>query len=77
MTEQRESWHFDKRVPIALIVAIVVQTVGIVWWAATINSAVDLNARDIERQSATISSLQAARETLAITTARAEQESIA
>lgn len=27
-------WHLDKRVPIALIVTIAVQTAGIVWWAA-------------------------------------------
>lgn len=29
------SWHLDKKVPIALILAIAVQTAGIVWWGAT------------------------------------------
>lgn len=28
-------WHLDRRVPIALILAIFIQTVGAVWWAAT------------------------------------------
>jgi hypothetical protein len=28
-------WHLDRRVPIALIVAMVIQTGGIVWWAAS------------------------------------------
>lgn len=32
------SWHFDRRIPIALIVTIVAQTVGIVWWASWANS---------------------------------------
>lgn len=27
-------WHLDKRVPLALIIAIITQTAGIVWWAA-------------------------------------------
>lgn len=35
-------WHLDRRVPIALIMAIGVQTVGIVWWAATISSRVEV-----------------------------------
>lgn len=32
------SWHFDRRIPIALIVTILTQTVGIVWWASWANS---------------------------------------
>jgi len=32
------SWHFDRRIPIALIVTIAVQTFGIVWWASWVNS---------------------------------------
>jgi hypothetical protein len=29
------AWHLDKKVPIALIAAICMQTAGIVWWGAT------------------------------------------
>lgn len=28
-------WHLDRRVPIALIFAMCMQTAGIVWWGAT------------------------------------------
>lgn len=28
-------WHLDKRVPIVIIVTILFQTMGVVWWAAT------------------------------------------
>lgn len=36
-TSGSEPWHFDKKVPIALIVTIVVQTVAVVWWASGIH----------------------------------------
>lgn len=38
---QQEQWHLDKKVPIALIFAILIQTAGAFWWAATITSRVD------------------------------------
>ncbi len=28
-------WHLDKRVPIALIITLLIQAGGAVWWAAT------------------------------------------
>lgn len=33
----REQWHLDKRVPIALIFAIMVQSASAIWWAAGIS----------------------------------------
>ena len=36
-----EGWHVDKRVPLALIFAIFVQSVAAVWWAATATSRID------------------------------------
>lgn len=35
---KKESWHLDRRVPLALIFALLVQTAGIVWWAATLQA---------------------------------------
>lgn len=29
------SWHLDKKVPIAVILTILLQTGGIIWWGAT------------------------------------------
>lgn len=29
------SWPLDKRIPISLILAILLQTIGVVWWGAT------------------------------------------
>ncbi len=40
MPEAKERWHLDRRVPIALILALFIQTVGVVWWAATTDARV-------------------------------------
>lgn len=46
MPDTPEPWHFDRRIPVALIVTIFAQTVGVVWWAAGINNdVVELQAR--------------------------------
>ena len=37
---QKERWHIGKEVPIILIFTLVVQTIGVVWWAATISAEV-------------------------------------
>jgi hypothetical protein len=34
-------WHLDKRVPIALIFTIVMQTAGLVWWASSLTERVN------------------------------------
>jgi hypothetical protein len=34
-------WHLDKKVPVALIATLAVQTVAIVWWAASLSQRVD------------------------------------
>ena len=39
MREDR-AWHLDKKVPIALIVAIFAQTGGMIWWASSLNQRV-------------------------------------
>ena len=51
-----EQWHLDKRVPIARIVTIIVQTVGgggaIVWWAAGMSQRVGQIERQMENAAA-------------------------
>ena len=50
------AWHLDKRVPLALILAISLQSAGMIWWAAQLDGRVrhlevassaasDINAR--------------------------------
>lgn len=39
--EWERHWHLDRKVPVALIVALAAQTVAMVWWAATLSIRVD------------------------------------
>ena len=34
-------WHLDKRVPIAIIISLSVQSAAIIWWAATMEARVN------------------------------------
>lgn len=47
MSGASDPWHLDKRVPIALIITLIMQTAGMVWWAAGLSHRVDQHARDI------------------------------
>jgi hypothetical protein len=40
-------WHLDRKVPLALIVAIAAQTSAVSWWAATLSARVDLLERQV------------------------------
>ncbi|HHN67529.1 MAG TPA: hypothetical protein ENK15_05775 [Thermopetrobacter sp.] len=52
--EDNRQWHLDRRVPISLIVAIVMQTVAAAWWAASMQARIEAlersaNASDGQR----------------------------
>ena len=43
-SEEREyesQWHLDKKIPIAIIVTLFIQTGGIIWWAASASARLD------------------------------------
>lgn len=44
-----EHWHLDRRVPIALIITILIQSGSALWWAAGVSAKVDT----LERQAMT------------------------
>lgn len=41
MDRRQEKWHVGKEIPIALIIALSVQTGGMIWWAATQTAKLD------------------------------------
>jgi len=41
MSATSEPWHLDKRVPVALIFAILAQTSAAIWWASSLSARVD------------------------------------
>lgn len=42
-----EQWHLDKRVPIALIFTLFIQSAAAIWWAASINERMSANEANI------------------------------
>jgi hypothetical protein len=51
MTQEEDCkhWTVDKRVPLALIVTIVIQTGGLVWWASSLSERVNSLERRAEQ----------------------------
>lgn len=49
MPSPNNNWHLDKRVPMALIFAIGVQTAGVAWFLAGLDGAVARNIDDIAK----------------------------
>jgi Tfp pilus assembly protein PilO len=45
------SWHLDRKVPIALIVAIAVQTASAFWWAASVSARVEYLENQVKSSS--------------------------
>lgn len=43
----REPWHLSRSVPITLILAILVQTGGMIWWASTLSAKVEYHDQEI------------------------------
>ena len=44
-------WHLDKRIPVAIIFSICVQTAGVIWWGATTSERLTNLERRVEASS--------------------------
>ena len=55
---KQESWHMSKSVPATFILAIAVQTVGLVWYMSTLDATVETNAREIARHEIRINEVE-------------------
>ena len=74
MAEQTEQWHLDKRVPIALIFAIALQTGGALWWAASIQARVGANESAVQRLDAVVQIQRDASQSQAVQLGRIEEQ---
>ena len=76
-----QPWHLDKRIPIALILAIILQVSGAVYWASKMESRIEANTsrievvdRDMSRLSRQIAAMAEASNTQAIQLGRIEEQ---
>ena len=68
-----ESWHLSKSVPVTFIVAIVLQTISLVWYVSSLDSSVKNNARDLVRQETRINTLEKTVQSQAVSLGRIDE----
>lgn len=49
MTEEENNWHLDRRVPVALIIALTGQLIGAAWFFASLTGDVEANTVNITK----------------------------
>lgn len=68
-----ESWHLSKSVPITFIFAIIMQTVALIWFVATLRNDVDNNRNDLIRLETRTEKVEDAVQNQAITLGRIDE----
>lgn len=71
--DRQESWHLSKSVPITFIAAIMMQTVALIWFVATLRNDVNVNRMGITRNEGKIESLETIVHSQAVTLGRIDE----
>lgn len=70
---KQDSWHLSKSIPLTFVLAILGQTIALVWFVASLNNDIQTNTREIVRQETRLIALEAIVQTQAITMARIDE----
>jgi hypothetical protein len=73
MMDKDTDWHLSKTVPVTLVVAIICQTVALVWYVSSLDNSVKNNAREILRHEVRIDTLDRVVQSQALTLARIDE----
>jgi CII-binding regulator of phage lambda lysogenization HflD len=73
MTDQNESWHLSKSVPISFILAILMQTIALVWYVSSLDSNVESNTREIARHELRLMELEKLTQSQAVMLGRIDE----
>jgi hypothetical protein len=73
MSNNEESWHLSKSVPISFILAIVMQTIALVWYVSNLDSNVETNTREIARHEVRLMQLEETTQEQAILLGRIDE----
>ena len=71
--EKETDWHLSKTVPVTLVVAIICQTIALVWYVSSLDNSVKNNTREILRHEVRIETLDKIVQTQALTLARIDE----
>lgn len=66
-------WHLSKSVPITFILAIIMQTIALIWFVATLRNDVDINKTEIIRLETRTDNLEDIVQSQAVTLARMDE----
>lgn len=67
------SWHLSKSVPVSFILAIVGQTVALVWYVSSLDNNVENNQRELIRHETRIEALEKIVQSQAVTLGRMDE----
>lgn len=68
-----DNWHLSKSVPVTLVLAIVMQTVALVWYVSTLDSAIKQNSKDILRNETRLQTVEKVVQGQAVTLGRMDE----
>ena len=69
----KDEWHLSKSVPISFILAIIAQTVALIWFVATLRSDVDINQSQLLRHEVRIEAVEDIVQSQAVLLARIDE----
>ena len=70
---KEQPWHLNKSIPLTFIMAILAQTVALVWFVSSLNSSIENNTRDLMRHEARIDALEKVVQQQAVTMGRIDE----
>ena len=68
-----ENWHLSKSVPVSFILAIICQTIALVWYVSGLDASVTTNAREIARHEVRIIEVERTAQNQAVMLARIDE----
>ena len=72
MANEKE-WHLNKSIPMSFIIAILGQTVALVWFVASLNSEIESNTKDLVRHETRLIALEASVQAQAVAMGRIDE----
>jgi hypothetical protein len=72
MSEDKQ-WHLSKSVPITFILAIIAQTIALIWFVATLRNDVDVNESQLLRHEVRIETVEEIVQNQAVMLARIDE----
>ena len=66
-------WHLSKSIPLTFILAIVGQTIALVWFVASLNNDIETNTRELVRHETRLIALETSVQAQAVAMARIDE----